>query len=85
MSEIDITLKLPEELVSRARAQGVLNNARIARMLRAELDRVEMWDAIKKAAQPAREAFRREYTDLSEDEIISLINDIVDEEDDTTP
>jgi hypothetical protein len=41
--EIEMTLSLPEKLVERARAQGVLNSQRIALLVEAEIARIERW------------------------------------------
>lgn len=43
MSDVEITLSLPSELVEKARSQGLLNSARIARMLEAEIERMAQW------------------------------------------
>ena len=39
MGNVDVVLSLPEELVARAKAEGLLDNARIAAWLEAELER----------------------------------------------
>ena len=39
MTAIDVTLKLPEELVAEARAAGILTDERVAQLLEAELER----------------------------------------------
>lgn len=41
MDTIDVTLKLPEELVDRAKSAGLLTAEQIAELLMAELDRRE--------------------------------------------
>jgi len=39
MGNVDVVLSLPEELVERAKLEGLLDNARIAAWLEAELER----------------------------------------------
>jgi hypothetical protein len=39
MSDIDITLRLPEELVAEAQSEGILTDKRIAELISAELER----------------------------------------------
>lgn len=77
MSDIDVTLRLPEELVTRAQAQGVLNNERITAFLQAELERIETWQALNQTLDPVREDFRADHPDMSEDEVLDLLSDMV--------
>jgi hypothetical protein len=79
MSDVDITVSLPEELVARARTEGILNDKRIALLLEAEMERIDRWRILDKELEPVRQAFRSEHSNLTEDEIMSLINDVVDE------
>jgi hypothetical protein len=79
MSDIDITLSLPEELVEKARAQGVLNNQRIALLIQAEIERMEGWRRLDQTLEPVREAFRADHEGMTEDEIMAMINDTVHE------
>lgn len=39
MTDIDITLTLPEELVARARAAGILNQSQMKKLIETELER----------------------------------------------
>jgi len=52
MVAVDITLKLPEELVNQAQAAGILTDERVAELLAAELERKnqvrELFDDIDK-------------------------------------
>ncbi|MBC7811369.1 MAG: hypothetical protein H7175_09485 [Burkholderiales bacterium] len=52
MVAVDITLKLPEELVNQAQAAGILTDERVAELLTAELERKnqvrELFDDIDK-------------------------------------
>jgi hypothetical protein len=79
MRDIAITLNLPEDLVEQARAQGVLNNARIALLLRAEIDRIERWRGLDQSLEPVREAFRADHEGLSEEDILAMVNEAVKE------
>ena len=79
MSDVDVTLRLPESLVEKARAQGLLNNERIARLLTAEIERAETWHGLDQALEPARKAFRADHSDMSEDDVTAMLNDIIDE------
>lgn len=79
MSDIDITLSLPEELVEKARARGVLNNQRIALLIQTEIERMEGWRRLDDLFEPVREAFRADHEGMTEDEIMAMINDTVHE------
>jgi hypothetical protein len=74
MNTREITLNLPVDLVKRAQEQGLLNSERIASLLEAEIERLNRWKSLDKPFEPAREAFRAEHADMSEDEIMALIN-----------
>jgi hypothetical protein len=63
MSDVDVTLRLPEELVEKARAQGVLNDKRIALLLEAEIERMEGWKSLDQSLEAARESFRATQAD----------------------
>ncbi len=77
MTDVDVTLRLPEPLVEKARALGLLTPARMTRLLAAELSRMESWAALDTALQPARESFRADHADLSEDEVLAMLSDFV--------
>ncbi len=77
MSDIDITLRLPEELVEKARANGILNNERIARLLQAEVERIETWRALNAAMEPARQAFRADHPGMTDDDVTDMIHDLL--------
>jgi hypothetical protein len=79
MTDVDVTLRLPESLVEKARAQGVLRNERIARLLAAEVERVETWTRLNRTLAPAREAFRADHPDMTEDDMTAMLNDLIDE------
>lgn len=79
MSDIDVTLRLPETLVEKARAQGLLDSDRLARLLAAEIERGEVWASLDRTLEPARAAFRADHPNMSEDEITALMNEIIDE------
>jgi hypothetical protein len=79
MSNVDITVSLPVELVERARNRGILNDQRIALLLEAEIERIERWRDLDRALEPVREAFRAEYGHMTEDEVMDMINETVHE------
>lgn len=79
MSDVDVTLRLPETLVEKARAQGLLNDERIARLLTAEIERVETWHGLDQALEPTRKAFRADHPEMSEDDAAAMLSDIIDE------
>jgi hypothetical protein len=63
MSDIEVTIKLPEELVERAKAEGVpITDASVASLIEAELIRAQ-------AAKRLREAMRKLEGSLSLEEI----------------
>ena len=74
MSDIDVTLRLPEALVAQARAQGVLNNERIAAFLQAELERIETWRTLNRTLDPIREDFRADHPAMSEDDVLDMLS-----------
>lgn len=77
MNNIDVTLHLPEDLVTRAKAQGVLSDERIAAFLQAELERIETWKALDQTLDPIREDFRADHPDMTEADVLELMSDIV--------
>ena len=77
MNNIDVTLHLPEDLVTRAKAQGVLSDERIAAFLQAELARIETWKTLDQTLDPIREDFRADHPDMTEDDVLELMSDIV--------
>ncbi|GEM_PF-1920434 len=79
MSDIEITLSLPAELVERATKEGILNNSRVASWLQTEVERIERWRSFSEEMEPVRAAFRAEYTDMTEDEVIAMLNEDVQE------
>ncbi|MBZ0298663.1 MAG: hypothetical protein K8J31_02935 [Anaerolineae bacterium] len=79
MSDVDVILSLPEKLVERARARGVLSNERVAQLLEVEIERMERWQSLDQSLEPVREAFRGDHADMTEDEIMAMINEAVHE------
>lgn len=79
MSDVDIMVTLPGELVERAENEGIAINKRIAVLLQEEIERVERWHALDQSLEPVRESFRQEYGHLSEDEVMDMINEWIDE------
>ena len=79
MSNVDVIVSLPTELVERARSQGLLNDQRIARLLEAEIERIARWKNLDQSLEPVREAFRAEYAQMTDDEIMAMINEAVHE------
>lgn len=79
MSDIDVTLRLPAHLVEQAQAEGILTNQRIAALIEAEMLRLQKWRNLDQSLEAARVAFRAEHGDLSEAEIMAMINELVHE------
>jgi hypothetical protein len=79
MSDVDVMLRLPETLVEKARAQGLLSNERMSRLLAAEIERIEAWSSLNRTLEPAREAFRADHRGMSEDEVMAMLNGIIEE------
>ncbi len=79
MSDVDIRVTLPAELVERARTEGILNDQRIALLLEAEVERIERWHALDQSLEPARAAFRTDHPNMTEDELMDMINKAVHE------
>ncbi len=79
MRNVDVVVSLPPELVERARTQGLLNNERIALLLEAEIERIGRWHNLDQALEPVREAFRAEHGEMTEDDVIAMINETVHE------
>jgi hypothetical protein len=75
MTSINLTLELPEALIERARAAGLLNSERIAALLEMELKRQSAWQRINHAAELVREAAAEDFGHLSEEEVMQMVND----------
>lgn len=72
---VSLTVELPEALVENARAAGILSNERIAALLEMELARQTAWERLLNTATIVRESAADEYGDLSEDEVMRLVNE----------
>lgn len=81
MTDLDITLRLPKGLVEKARANGMLTDDYITRLLQVELERVEAWRTLDQSFAPARAAFRADHADLDEDQVSALIDNIIHDRD----
>lgn len=79
MNHVTVTVSLPSDLVERAREKGLLSDARMAQLLEAEVERIEQWRALNASLEPARTAFHAEHANMTEDEVIAMINDMVHE------
>jgi hypothetical protein len=75
MTSVNVTVELPESLVEQARAAGILSNERIAALLEMELAREAAWNQLYQAADIVRESAASEYGELSEDEVMQLVNE----------
>jgi hypothetical protein len=56
-----------------------LSNERIARLLAAEIERVEAWHELNQSLELTRRAFRADHAGLSEDEVATMLSDIINE------
>jgi hypothetical protein len=83
MRKIDVTLQLPEALVEKARANGLLSNERIAMLLQSEVERIESWQALNTTLEPVRAAFRADHPDMTDEDVIDMVYDIMHEDKDT--
>src|SRR4051812_17588292 len=63
MKNVDVILSLPEELVERAKSKGLLDNARIAKWLEAQLKRIEISKPLKPDEIPAEDDLQKSSTD----------------------
>jgi len=72
---VNLSVELPEELFEEARAAGILNNERIAALLAMELRREAAWVRLSTAAEIVRESAKSEYGDLSDDEVMQLVDE----------
>lgn len=72
---VNLTVELPEDLYEEARAAGILSNERIAALVAMELRREAAWKRLDAAAAIVREAAQSEYGDLSDDEVMQLVDE----------
>jgi hypothetical protein len=54
MSNVDVILSLPEELVERAKSEGLLDDSRVAAWLEAELERRQRIKQLREDVQKLR-------------------------------
>lgn len=84
-----ITVEMPAQVEEQARRLGLLSGERVAALIEAEVDRLQqeagtanrlqVWQELEQAFEPAREAFRAEYAHLTDDQVMDMINDVVHE------
>jgi hypothetical protein len=79
--DIDVTLRLPKDIVDQAISEGVLNDTRMTELLRDELERRARWRELFEAVAPVQAAMRAEFPNLSDDEAMEMIARWADEED----
>jgi hypothetical protein len=77
-NNVTITLELPQDLVARAQAQGLLDSARLTELLEQAL-RQKTWVTMNQTAEPARQAFREAYPNMTEEEAMNLIQEVINE------
>jgi post-segregation antitoxin (ccd killing protein) len=78
MMNVQVTVDLPESLVEEARAAGLLNSERIAILLEQELKREAAWEQFSASAAEIR-ASAEELNGLSDDEIMKLVDEEIDQ------
>ncbi len=74
VDNIEVVLSLPADLVSRAKEAGMLDDAHIARLLEAELQRQQR-QAAASQLQADLKKLRAASDPLSDGEITALVND----------
>lgn len=72
---VNLTVELPERLFEEASAAGILNSERIAALLSMELRREAAWERLNAAASVIRESANAEYGNLSDDEVMQLVDE----------
>jgi roadblock/LC7 domain-containing protein len=75
MTSVTLTVELPKSLVEEARAAGILSDERLAALLEMELRRAAAWERFNAAAAMVREAAASGYGELSEDEVMQLVDE----------
>jgi len=72
---VNLTVELPEALFEQAQAAGILNNERLVALVAMELRREAAWVRLNEAALIVRESAKAEYGDLSDDEVMQLVDE----------
>jgi len=75
LMSVNLTVELPEALFEQAQAAGILNNERLVALVAMELRREAAWVRLNDAALIVRESAKAEYGDLSDDEVMQLVNE----------
>lgn len=72
---VNLTVQIPDALFEEARAAGIINDERIAALLAMELRREAAWVRLNAAAEMIREAAEPAYGNLSDDEVMQLVDE----------
>lgn len=75
MAVVEITIKLPQALADEAQSLDLLRDERIAALLEREILREEAWQRLNRAANIVRSSASDTYGQLSEDEVMDLVNE----------
>lgn len=75
MSVVELTIRLPQELADQARQFDLLRDERIAALPEREILREEAWKRLETMADMVRTAAAEKYGDLSDDEVMDLVNE----------
>jgi len=73
VTDVTVHLTLPDELMKRAEAKGLLTDNRLQHLIEAELERADTWERFNRAAGEIREAASEMFGVLSDDEILQLV------------
>lgn len=87
MTRVNLTIELSEDIEEKARAAGLLTGEKLSEMIEAELERQrqreEAGARLSRMMAVLSDDFRAEYGHLSEDEALAMIDQWIDEADDT--
>jgi F0F1-type ATP synthase membrane subunit b/b' len=84
---LNVDFRLPEDVVQRARLDGLLTGEKIAELIMAEIDRRREAAAARLVtiSEQLQANFRAEYGDLTDDEAQALIDQWIEEADEQSP
>lgn len=75
MPLVELTIRIPQALADEAKQFDLLRDERIAALLEREILREESWKRLSTMAEVVRESAAAKYADLSDDEMMDLVNE----------
>lgn len=75
MALVELIIRIPQALADEARQYDLLREERIAALLEREIRREEAWQRLGEMAARVRESAAATYGELSEDEVMDLVNE----------